>query len=208
MSNVMSDIKAVNITGGAIADLGIPMNRRKSRKSKGGEQENRSQEQKQEQKQEILVPLAKNTMITKVGGAPGLFPVSQPAAVLTPRLDSQAEASKTEPSQQGGTKLIKVELKKSHASKKVKLHPKREIKSVAKDDPKTKKARKFILGVSSLHKRMTRAKKVHHTIKKIPIDVLRKQLIQAKLIKETSKAPEGILRQIAADSRIVGGKML
>jgi hypothetical protein len=55
---------------------------------------------------------------------------------------------------------------------------------------------------------MTRAKKLQHTIKKTPIDVLRKQLIQSKLIKESSKAPEAILRQIAADSELVGKKML
>jgi hypothetical protein len=55
---------------------------------------------------------------------------------------------------------------------------------------------------------MTRAKKVHHTVKRMPIDQLRKQLIQSKLIKESSKAPEAILRQIAVDAQIVGKKML
>ena len=42
----------------------------------------------------------------------------------------------------------------------------------------------------------------------MPLDKLREHLIQKKLIKATSKAPESILRQIAADSQIVAGKSL
>jgi len=111
---------------------------------------------------------------------------------------------------QGGqqeTKNIRVELKKRDSAKKVKLHPKKESKPVLKKSL-TKKSRKITLGVASLHKRMTRAKKVQHTMKAMPIDKLKKLLIQKKLIKPTSKAPESILRQIAADSQIVEGKSL
>ena len=105
------------------------------------------------------------------------------------------------------TKSIRVELKKRESAKKVKLHPKKESKPVPKKS-QTKKSRKITLGVASLHKRMTRAKKVHCTMKAMPIDKLKKLLIQKKLIKPTSKAPESILRQIAADSQIVEGKSL
>ena len=109
--------------------------------------------------------------------------------------------------QGGETKNIRVELKKRESAKKVKLHPKKESKPVPKKSL-TKKSRKITLGVASLHKRMTRAKKVQHTMKAMPIDKLKKLLIQKKLIKPTSKAPESILRQIAADSQIVEGKSL
>jgi hypothetical protein len=106
------------------------------------------------------------------------------------------------------TKSIKVELKKSTSAKKVKLQPKKtEAKPVAKKN-QTKKSRKITLGVASLHKRMTRAKKVQHKVKAMPIDKLKKLLIEKKLIKPTSKAPESILRQIAADSQIMDGKSL
>jgi hypothetical protein len=107
----------------------------------------------------------------------------------------------------GQAKNIRVELKKRESAKKVKLHPKKESKPVPKKSL-TKKSRKITLGVASLHKRMTRAKKVQHTMKAMPIDKLKKLLIQKKLIKPTSKAPESILRQIAADSQIVEGKSL
>ena len=72
----------------------------------------------------------------------------------------------------------------------------------------TKKSRKITLGIAQLHKRMTRAKKVQHKIKAMPIETLKKLLIEKKLIKSTSKAPESILRQIAADSQIMDGKSL
>lgn len=114
---------------------------------------------------------------------------------------------------QGGeakdTKHIKVELKKSTTPKKVKLQPKKtaEAKPAMKKS-QTKKSRKITLGVALLHKRMTRAKKVHHKVKAMPIDKLKKLLIEKKLIKPTSKAPESILRQIAADSQIMEGKSL
>ena len=113
---------------------------------------------------------------------------------------------------QGGdakdVKNIKVEQKKSTSIKKVKLHPKKiDVKPTLKKS-QTKKSRKITLGVAQLHKRMTRAKKVHHKVKAMPIDKLKKLLIEKKLIKPTSKAPESILRQIAADSQIMEGKSL
>jgi hypothetical protein len=100
-------------------------------------------------------------------------------------------------------------LKKSTSAKKVKLQPKKssEAKPALKKNH-TKKSRKITLGVAQLHKRMTRAKKVHHKVKAMPIDKLKKLLIEKKLIKPTSKAPESILRQIAADSQIMDGKSL
>lgn len=104
------------------------------------------------------------------------------------------------------TRSFKVELKQKTATRTVKLHPKRT------DPPKKKdvlhKSRKILLGVKSLHKRITHARKVQKKMKEIPIDKLKQLLIQKKLIKATSKAPESILRQIAADSQILQGKAL
>jgi hypothetical protein len=57
--------------------------------------------------------------------------------------------------------------------------------------------------MSSLHRRVTRAKKVHTKMKDMPLDKLKALLITKKLIKPASKAPESVLRQIAADAHIV-----
>ena len=121
---------------------------------------------------------------------------------------NQIAAPTSEYKAQGGDKSIKVELKKRATAKKVKLHPKK-VEAVKNTKKSTaKKSRKITLGMASLHKRVTRAKKVHHTMKHMPLDTLKKLLIQKKLIKPTSKAPESILRQIAVDSHIVEGKSL
>lgn len=108
-------------------------------------------------------------------------------------------------------KKIKVELKKKQATKKVQLHPKKDglhKMPTAKKSETRKRNRKVLLGVSSLHKRMTRAKKMHKKVKEMPIDKLREELISKKLIKATSKAPESILRQIATDAQIMDTKSL
>jgi len=189
------EYKTFRITGGAAADLGGTRKRSRRTKVKGGESELEQTSQVEQ-------------TIKKVGGAAAIFPTSTPAAIL-PSFDKiiapiQAPTIEIPKElQQGGTKQIRVELKKKLASK-VQLNPKREVKEAKH----TKKARKFVLGVSSLHKRMTRAKKMINHVEKMPLDALRKYLIQAKLIKETSKAPEGILRQIAKDSQIVENKIL
>lgn len=139
--------------------------------------------------------------LTKVGGTSTPTPMPMPAHMPTPM---PAPAT---PLQQGGTRQIKVELKKKSTAKKVHLQPKKVDPSSSKKHL-TRKIRKISIGISSLHKRITRAKKVHTTIKAMPIDKLREQLVQKKLIKASSKAPESILRQIAADSQIVAGKSL
>lgn len=209
----MAEYKAVRITGGAVADLSGGKRTRK-RKVKGDPDESPSMS-----KPSIPLESFKNATITKVGttagGAAALmpvppptapFPLQAPALSLRPQqMQQQPQPQQSQPMQQQmqGGKQIRVELKKIQ-SKKVKLHPKREV---AKLKP-IKKTRKFVLGVSSLHKRMTRAKKMQRTLKEIPLDKLKEQLIKANLIKKTSKAPEAILRQIAEDSQLVGKHML
>ena len=200
----MSEYKAVKITGGAVADFqGGKKRRTRKQNLKGGADEPMEPEDH----------TFKNASITKItGGATMMAPVTPPVAapsmlnsppsnsIQTPLLQPQQQQQ-----QQGGVKQIKVELKKKHQSKKVKLHPKREISKV---NSHVKKTRKFVLGVSSFHKRMKRAKKMQHTVKAMSLDKLREHLINAKLIKKTSKAPESILRQIAEDSQLVGKHIL
>jgi hypothetical protein len=126
-----------------------------------------------------------------------------PALSAAPTLQYKAQGGESK-----DTKSIKVELKKSASAKKVKLHPKKAEAKASVKKNQTKKSRKITLGVAQLHKRMTRAKKVHRAVKAMPVDKLKKLLIEKKLIKPTSKAPESILRQIAADSQIMDGKSL
>lgn len=109
----------------------------------------------------------------------------------------------------GASTSRKVELRKPQAHRKVLLNPKKyKSSSSSSDHKKTRKNRKITLGLSTLHKRVTRAKKIREQVKEIPLADLKKELIKRGLIKESSKAPESILRQIAADAQIVAGKGL
>ena len=157
-----------------------------------------------------------NTKSIAIGGAPINQVASTPISLVTPTIRPvlhqplQQQPQQPQQLQQGGSKPIKVELKKKHDTKKVQLHPKKieapKVPFVKKHH--THKVRKVSLGVSSLHKRMTRAKKMHKKVKEMPLDKLKEHLVSKKLIKSTSKAPESVLRQIAADSQIVASKSL
>jgi len=107
---------------------------------------------------------------------------------------------------QGGKR--KVELRKMHPSKKVHLHSKKPVVPTGKPVTHKKKTRKIILGLVSLQKRQTRAKKISQKMKEMPLDKLKIHLVEQGLIKKDSKAPESVLRQIAADAQIVGGNGL
>ena len=202
MINIMAEeFKAITITGGAAAELGLlPKKRggRRTRKSGGLDEGTIGAPP---QLQQVI------TTIKKIGGAHELMPAT---TLVAPSLTSQQAVTQPQPQpvQQGGTNPIKVELKKKHLSKKVTLNPKKQDAAAVKQPAQTKKARKFVLGILSMHKRVTRAKKIHHKLDKMPLEELRKQLIASKLIKPTSKAPEAILRQIAKDSQLVGKKIL
>jgi hypothetical protein len=139
-----------------------------------------------------------------VTSAPTSVPVTPMAApVVAPMVAPMAIG--------GEDKKIKVELTKKQEAKKVHLHPKKDEPqkvAVPKKMETRKRHRKVLLGVSVLHRRMTRAKKMQKKAKDMPLDKLKEELIQKKLIKATSKAPESVLRQIAADAQIVAGKAL
>jgi len=195
------EYKSINITGGAANGYtGIAGKRTRATKKnmKGGSSS-------------PLLSGIENMKSIAINAAPTqVAQVTQvtPTPLVTPAI--RPVLSQPLLQQQGGSKPIKVELKKKHNTKKVQLHPKKiEAPKVpfVKKHP-THKVRKVSLGISSLHKRMTRAKKMHKKVKEMPLDKLKEHLVSKKLIKSTSKAPESVLRQIAADSQIVASKSL
>jgi hypothetical protein len=136
-----------------------------------------------------LVPLAELSKTIPVAGA--ALPTGQAGGA-----GSLATSSKR-----------KVELRKAPPSKKVQLHSKKPGQKHVPIKVK-RKTRKIVLGLVSLERRQTRAKKISQRMKEMPIETLKKQLVEQGLIKAGSKAPESILRQIAADAQIVGGNGL
>jgi hypothetical protein len=146
--------------------------------------------------------------IQKHGGSAAPVP---PSASLTPIPAAPAPATPTapvgRPAQGGGPhepeKNVRVELKKKTEVKSVHLRP----KSDAPKKAQTKRRSKLTLGISSLRKRITRAKHIHRNVKNMPLDKLKEELIKKNLIRPTSKAPESVLRQIARDSQMVATSM-
>lgn len=209
------EIKVFNITGEAAkAYTGGTKKKRVTRKRGGEEDVNNTTTP--------VINLPNITSVPNNTSIPNTVEVSIPLSNIVKQISNSSNATITrqnappEPPrlaiQDGGNdKKIKVELKKKQATKKVQLHPKKDgpqkVSNVKKSETR-KKNRKVLLGVASLHKRMTRAKKMHKKVKEMPLDKLREELISKKLIKSTSKAPEAILRQIATDAQIVDSKSL
>jgi len=207
-----SDTKTVTISGGAASDLsGGKRKRTYTKKQAGGDinavkgiesTSSVALTAASPNSQTWLKPIT-NPSPPQIYPVPSRIPVVAPVPVPVP-----VPIPKVATIQQGGTtKHIRVELKKKSDSKKVHLNPKKPEKHVSKKH-QTKKSRKITLGVVSLHKRITHAKKLHKKVKEMPIEVLKEKLVKAGLIKSTSKAPESVLRQIAADAAVVKNKAL
>jgi hypothetical protein len=198
----MAETKTVTISGLSAESLGGGKQKkpRQTRKSKGGDLPSDSSNPPP------VIHVSTSPNITKVGISGQPVPSSTsiipaPPHVTTPSPPTLPIQSESPATSQG---KIRVELKKKPQTKKVQLHPKKaEAPKTPLKKMQTKKNRKVLLGVSSLHKRMTRAKKVHTAIKAMSLEKLKVLLLSKKLIKPTSKAPESVLRQIASDAGIV-----
>jgi len=206
----MSDVKSIQITGGAEL-VGGRRKRSSKKRDKGGLPVGPTVNKRNQEGGANDCSLSGYTAPNKdtVGFLNEAFkPLTQPGTDPQQLTKLAVSAMPGPGLMQGGRK---VELRKTQPSKKVQLHSKKPIvASAAKPAHKhgQKKTRKIVLGLVSLQKRQTRAKKISEKMKEMPIDRLRKQLIEQGLIKPSSKAPESILRQIAADSQIVGGNGL
>jgi hypothetical protein len=211
----MSDIRSFMITGGAVADyMG-------EKKKKGGRRTKKSQEggtvidvapfttglqsQPSAASHATPVPSISHSQASQASQVHNPMPAPSASGipshvVVVPKMGGDSKALGGDSKALGGdSKAVKVELKKKQATHKVKLQPKKEVQKKLK----SKKTRKFTIGISALHKRVTRAKKVHKKVKEMPLAALKELLISKKLIKSTSVAPESVLRQIAADSHII-----
>jgi hypothetical protein len=208
----MADIKSVMISGEAAKSMGGAVRRRASRKkTQGGGEVGGMESPFTATGSPIthqVIKVDTTQVPLQVPQVPPSQQVQQPQIqqpqvpqpqIQQPQVTQQPVSQP--PLQHGGK--IRVELRKKPLTKKVQLHPKKADAPKVAKKPQTKKNRKVLLGMSSLHRRVTRAKKVHTKMKDMPLDKLKALLITKKLIKPASKAPESVLRQIAADAHIV-----
>jgi hypothetical protein len=116
------------------------------------------------------------------------------------------------PLAQTGGKSTKVILEKKKKQTRVVLAPTKVKKlpaPTAVAAGKTRKVAKRIrMSLNGFGKRVTRANTIRVEAKKQSIDDVKKILVEAKLIKADSKAPEGVLRQMYADYMMLKNRAL
>ena len=139
------------------------------------------------------------------GGAeppPAAFKNSTDTALAKTTTDSSPAPAKGIV-QVAGAKPVKVILEKKKKPTRVVLAPTkvRKLNPVAPvTQAKTRKvAKKIRMSLNGFGKRVTRANTIRVDAKKQKIEDVKKILVEAKLIKAESKAPEGVLRQMYAD---------
>jgi hypothetical protein len=199
----MSDIKIFTITKEAAKAVGVGGTRKRKANSK---QKAPLPEEDFSRKPHGPIHIQKHggSAVPAVPAAP--VPASSTPIPAAP-VPAAPAAPVGRPAQGGGShepeKNVRVELKKKTEAKSVHLRP----KSDAPKKAQTKRRSKLTLGISSLRKRITRAKHIHRNVKNMPLDKLKEELIKKNLIRPTSKAPESVLRQIARDSQMVATSM-
>jgi hypothetical protein len=198
----MAELKQIQITGGAAEDYSSVM--KTGKKAKRTSRKNRKEDE---------TP----TGITKQGGGATSAALIQLEADRAPTLPGTPPAKPVEttglktwpegPAPVGGAKSkLVLEPKKKEQPKQL---PKLKLEAPKKRaTTTTRKVRKVRVSLSNLNKRITRHKKIQKEAKIIPIDDIKKSLVEAKLIKPETKAPESILRQIYADYQALKNKAL
>jgi len=223
----MADVKTVNIKGQAALDISGGSSKKGRRSTKKNQQEGGAEEVRGvSQVMSVVKGVESPSAIAAQSASPNTaswlkYPAgapvppqinmtAQPSHVpATPNQSAAPTGQYAVPTQAGGVKHVKVELKKRTSAKKVHLNPKKAEQPKAHiKKHHTRKIRKVTLGVKSLHKRVTRAKKLHKEVKEMPLDKLKEKLIKGGLIKANSKAPPELLRQIAGDAEMMAKKAL
>lgn len=208
------DLKQIQITGGAKEDFEkLKTGKKRSRSTrKANSQESVSSSSVIKKHSGgtspgTLVALAASSTPTTPGTPP---PQPVPTSGLATNPEGPAPVSAlTQPAipTQGGAKA-KTKIVLAPPAQKKKEGMKLVAPKSKHHQNQTRKARKIRMSISGLGKRMTRHKKIQKEAKVVPIDQIKKRLIDAKLIKVDSKAPEPILRQIYADYEILKNKAL
>lgn len=205
-----SEVRRVELVGGG-AQQALAVRRRRTRRriQEGGDEE-----------EVPSAPVASNIQIRKINEVVNNGPLNQPAPVPVAPIPApapapvivtaNAPAPLATPVQSAGGATRVILKSKSKRTTKVLLKKKDQVSGAEVSQPKAKvartKTRKIVL-----HTPVKRLNKTRHAIregKTIPLEKLRALLIEKKLIKPTSKAPEPILRQIYTDSLIVAKKTL
>ena len=132
------------------------------------------------------------------------FQKSTEVVLAKPTIATESTPAPVSVSIQGGgthAKPVKVILEKKKKGTRVILGPTKvkKLNPIGSQAKTRKVAKKIRMSLNGFGKRVTRANTIRVEAKKQSIEDLKKTLVEAKLIKAESKAPEGVLRQMYAD---------
>ena len=140
---------------------------------------------------------AARTSVPQVMPAPAPVPVQAPVA---------------QPVTGGYQKNVKVVLTPKKKTNKVVLDAPKKKKvpiTLATTQSKTRKvAKKIRMNISNMSKRMTRANEIRKESKSLDIEKIKAALKSSGLIKESTKAPDAILRSMYTDFHLLKNKAL
>lgn len=211
------NVKQLTVTGGAAESFLHKGSTRRRRRNTAADGTRRSDEEKQQRGGTS----PGTSLQVEANKMPNQMDTSSKAVASTPESLSKSIAPVVPapaPARTGGggttEKPVKVVLAAGKKKPtKVILAPARVKKAVSSAAStvasKTRKvAKKIRMSLGAFGKRITRAKTIRNDSKKEPIEAVRKTLVEAKLIKPESKAPEDILRKMYADYLMIKNRAL
>jgi len=158
---------------------------------------------------QINVPPGPSYQMTAANSA-----AARASAPVMPQAPAQAPVqSPPAPQQLGGyQKNVKVVLTPKKKTNKVVLDAPKKKKvpiTLATTQSKTRKvAKKIRMNISNMSKRMTRANEIRKESKTLDIEKIKSALKSSGLIKESTKAPDAILRSMYTDFHLLKNKAL
>lgn len=203
-----STTKTFTVTAEAAAAIGGTRKRRKRTTTASETLKIGKEIQKGGTSPGTTLQIESNKVSSVVDPPPAAFKNSTATALAKTTTDSspapvQAGGAPKPVVQVAGAKPVKVILEKKKKATRVVLAPTKvkKLNPIAPATPaKTRKvAKKIRMSLNGFGKRVTRANTIRVDAKKQKIDDVKKILVEAKLIKADSKAPEGVLRQMYAD---------
>ena len=149
---------------------------------------------------------------TNVPPGPSYQMTAANSAAAKQVMPAPAPAPVTQPVTGGYQKNVKVVLTPKKKTNKVVLDAPKKKKvpiTLATTQSKTRKvAKKIRMNISNMSKRMTRANEIRKESKSLDIEKIKAALKSSGLIKESTKAPDAILRSMYTDFHLLKNKAL
>jgi hypothetical protein len=197
----VSTTKVINITGQAAQEGGAKRRRRRTAKQVGGSSQeslNSTPASATAAQPSIVAPTM--NVIRQMGSA---APTAGPAP-------APAQTGGAAPGQKQKIALLPAKLRNKTrvllAPKAAPVGAAKQVAGAVKLGGQTRKQKRLSLRLSSIRRKVASTRKHIQASTALPIDKIRKELVDAKLLNPASKAPEALIRKIYADYKITTAK--